>query len=288
MGADVESIYYQDIPKYFEKYLPIVDMIQLDLAKNPMIGDGKKFDYIIYLSGYAQPAKFLANPNATISLNTTAILNIFNFLKPNGKFLFVSSDAVYTGAPYNPYTENMNGRMNLEDPRIPYIESKRMGEVITKINGGIIARLSYVYGPGGKLGDSRVINEFIQRAISDKKLKISDGSAVRSWLYVSDAILMLCKILFFGIKGNVYNIANIKNNEMSILDVAKEICKLTNVPLEVKNQNTIVDKSAPNEMSLSIDKYTKAFGNIEFTNFSDGLKNTISWYEEIIDDYKTC
>ncbi len=281
MGADVEVIFYNDIPEYFEPYLPCVDMIQFDLAKDQMNNDGTKFDYIVHSAGYSQPSKFLADPNSTIAINTTATMNLFKFLNPSGKFLFISSDAVYTGATEQIYTENMSGFVDLNDPRISYIESKRMGEVITKINGGVIARLSYVCGVGGKIGDNRVVNEFVQRAIVDKKLKISDGRAMRSWLPVTNATEMLLNVLFHGRNREVYNVANVEENTISILDLAKEICRLTDVPLEEKNQNSIVDKSAPQTMNLSISKYEKEFGICEFEKLSDVLKDVVDWYREI-------
>jgi nucleoside-diphosphate-sugar epimerase len=104
---------------------------------------------------------------------------------------------------------------------------------------------------------------------------------MRSWLPVKNAVEMLLNVLFHGRNGEVYNIANVEENAISILDLAKEICRLTDVPLEEKNQNSIVDKSAPQTMNLSISKYEKEFGICEFEKISDVLKDVVDWYREI-------
>jgi dTDP-glucose 4,6-dehydratase len=281
LGADVTSIYNKDIPEYFEKYLPAVDMLQLNLVKGFCYT--KKFDYIIFAAGTAVPSKFIKDPLSTIAINTSCINDFVKNLAPDGKFLFMSSDAIYSGCTDEIFTENSVGKSDLTDPRSSYIESKKIGEILTKIHGGIIARISYVVGSGCKLDDTRVVNSFIMSALTKGEIVLMDGgSAMRSWLPVQNAICMLLNILFFGKSGEVYNVSNVKENAISIYDLAKIIANLTNVPMRIEYSKNTVSSSAPFSPFLSIQKYEKKFGPCKFEKLKDVLKDTIDWYKNII------
>jgi UDP-glucuronate decarboxylase len=284
LGADVTSIFHTEPSKFFWGMLPVVDMVQYDLSVDTIGSPGRHlYDYIIHAAGYAQPKKFIADPMSTIAINTAATSNLFQLLAPGGKFLFISSDAVYTGCSDDPpYGEYSYGTSNPNNPRSAYIESKRIGELITKYNGGVIARASYIYGPGCKIDDGRVVNELIVKALTQKELVLSDGRDERSWLYVSDGIQMLLNILFGGEYGEVYNVANIKANSESIYDLANTIAILTRVPLLVHDNKSNIT-GPPKEHSLSIDKYVKRFGEKHFTPILSGLRSTIEWYRLMLD-----
>ena len=105
----------------------------------------------------------------TIAVNTSFLLKLFKYLKPNGKFLYISSSEVYSGATPS-HTEEMIGTTTPQHPRACYIEGKRCGEAICtayREQGYYvkIARLALAYGPGTKAHDTRVINEFIEKNI---------------------------------------------------------------------------------------------------------------------------
>jgi nucleoside-diphosphate-sugar epimerase len=254
MGAEVESIHSKNIPYYFEPYLPVVDMVQLDLARQ-RLNPECKFDIIVHCAGYAQPSKFIKDPLSTIAINTTCTANLFKNLAPDGKFLFLSSDAVYTGSGI-PYLEIATGRSYLDHPRAAYMESKKVGELITKYNGGVIARLSYCYGPGGRLDDTRVVNELIIKALTVKKLVVENGLAMRSWLYISDALRMLLNILFFAEPEEVYNVANDPNKIIDINNLAYTIASLNCIQCDVHPTY----KEFPDTVSLDMNKYNEKFG----------------------------
>ena len=252
-------------------YCDITEKYELDFLPN--------FDYIIHSSGYGQPNKFLDNKIKTIEVNTSVTLRLLSKLKPSGTFLFVSSSEVYNGLYEYNITEDRIGLTNPSHPRSPYIEGKRCGESICNVfreNGKNvkIVRLGITYGPGTQRGDTRVINSLIDKGLNNDKIELlDDGSSLRSFCYITDAVEMIWNIILRG-KEPVYNVASTQS--MTILELSKIIGK--SVGKEVTTpiiNNGLVGN--PSLVNLSIDRYLKEFGKDTFVSIEEGIKNTIDW-----------
>ena len=87
------------------------------------------YDFIIHAAGYGQPIRFVEDEIATIDINTRTTRELFNLLKTDGKYLFISTSEVYSGAK-TPYKESDIGTTTPQHPRACYIEGKRCGEAI--------------------------------------------------------------------------------------------------------------------------------------------------------------
>lgn len=243
-----------------------------------------KFDYTIHGATYAQPLKFTKNEIETILLNTIVTNELIKITNKKGKFLFISSSELYSGSIKPKLKEEDIGTTNPSHFRSCYIDSKRCGETIVnayrkKGYDAKSARLCLAYGPGVKKDDDRVLNEFIKKALLDKKINLMEGKdSVRSYIYIVDAIKMLTNILFFS-KESVYNVGG--NQKISIFGLAKLITKKLKVPLvKIKNKKDAQSKSNP--ILIDIGKYKKEFGNLKFTNIKKGLDKTIEWHKKII------
>jgi len=262
-------------------YSDITEITDLNFLPN--------FDLIIHSSGYGQPNKFLQNKIKTIEINTTVTLRLLNKLNPDGSFLFISSSEVYNGLYESNVTEDRIGLTNPTHPRSPYIESKRCGEAICNIfreNGQNIkvVRLGITYGPGTQIGDTRVINSLIDKGLNNEVIDLlDDGSSVRSFCYVQDAIEMIWNVIIKG-KDFIYNVSN--NQNMSILDLSMIIGEHLN-----KKVVPSVDKSGlvgnPKIVNLSIDKYNEEFNKKSFVDIKQGIKNTIKWQKKLNEKYQT-
>ena len=241
---------------------------------------GSNVDYLILGSGYGQPQMFGKDKIETIRINTEFISNMIkNWVKPDGKVLYVSSSEVYSGAP-SPHTEDMIGTTTPQHPRACYIEGKRCGEAICmayKEQGFDvkIARLALAYGPGTKKGDTRVINQFIEQALTTKTIKMKDtGGQYRTYLYVEDAAQMMLDILFKG-KDVVYNVGGISS--LRICDLAKMIADLSGSDWEMGNEPII---GSPESVFLDITKINDAFPR-KYISIDEGLKKTIEYQKQL-------
>lgn len=236
-------------------------------------------DYIIHCAGYGQPLKFVKDKIKTIEINTKTTNELFKFLKPDGKFLFVSTSEVYSGAK-SPYSETDIGTTNPQHPRACYIEGKRCGEAICSAyrDQGYnvkIARLALAYGPGTKKHDTRVLNQFIEQALTTGEIKLMDkGEAIRTYCYVRDVAEMLLDILFEGTQP-VYNVGG--TSTVTIRELAEKIGMITGAKITLGKAGL---KDAPEDVRLSLALTLTEFPR-DFVSLDEGLIKTINYQKKI-------
>ena len=123
------------------------------------------------------------------------------------------------------------GPIRCDNARSCYPEAKRLCEAMLASYEAqyqvsyVGVRLSHTFGPGISLDDGRAFSEFIRNVIQKEDIVLqSDGSAVRTYTYVSDAIGAMLLAVTKG-KTHYYNVANPKN-QISIRDLAVLIAGL--------------------------------------------------------------
>ena len=238
-------------------------------------------DYIIHGAGYGQPQMFLKDEISTIRINTDFTIKLFDYLAPGGKFLFLSTSEVYSGAPF-PYKETDIGTTTPLHPRACYIESKRCGEAICMAfkRKGVdvkIARLSLAYGQGTKKGDTRVLNQFIEQALTKGKIELLDmGEAMRTYGYIGDVVKILWAVLLQG-KDVIYNVGGISTT--SIANLAMGIGEITGAKVIFPEETTGL-AGAPEDVRLDMTKVLNEFGFKGFVSLDAGLRLTIKWQKE--------
>jgi nucleoside-diphosphate-sugar epimerase len=274
------------IPKYLN---PIFDGCQIicgDITDSKKFINLPKYDCIIHAAGYGQPLKFVRNKIKTIKINTQSTIDLFNLLNHNGKFLFISSSEVYNGINQTNVFEDMMGNSNTDHFRSCYIEGKKCGESICHayIENNIdvkIARLSLAYGPGTRIDDERVFNTFIKKALTEKNITLlDDGSAIRTYCYITDAVEMLWNICLHG-KHVVYNVGGISTT--SIYDLATTIGKSLSKSLILPEQQQSLSGN-PKMVNVNCSRYIEEFNKNNFVHLNTGIDNTIRWYEKLLDN----
>jgi UDP-glucuronate decarboxylase len=254
-------------------------------------------DLVVHAAGYGQPGKFLQDPVKTILLNTAATSALLQSMPDHGRFLFVSSSEVYSGAIHAPHHEADIGTTDPTHPRASYIEGKRCGEAIChswRARGRRVgvARLALAYGPGTRPDDQRVLNSLIRRGIQERAITLLDhGLARRTYLYATDAAAMLLSILLQGCQP-VYNVTG--TSSVTILDMARAIGRQLDVPVSVPLQEAGL-AGAPAEVSLDLGRYIAEFGKSSFVPFEEGLRRTIAWQRQLyalaapsVDNHRGC
>lgn len=264
----------------FELILSDVSDAKLD---NPV-------DIIIHAASQASPKYYGKDPVGTLKANTIGTYNLLNqSVKQNvEKFLFVSSGEVYgiLDGSMPTIEEDYTGNVDITEVRSCYAESKRMGENMCvcfshqfNIHTNMI-RLSHTYGPGISLDDGRVFADFTKCVVNNENIVLnSDGSAKRNFLYISDMIIAMFKILLDAPSCEAYNIAS--ETETSILELAKTICDLypeKGLKVEFKqntDKNYIRSKSTSAKLS---NKKLKQLGWEQTISINKGFKRMIDSY----------
>lgn len=250
-------------------------------------------NYIIHAASIASPIFYRKYPLETIFSNITGLKNILDFSINNksiDSILFFSTSEIY-GDPDNnniPTKETYRGNVSCTGPRACYDESKRLGETLCVNYNNIhkvpvkIARPFNNYGPGLKISDRRVIPDFFRNIFNDENIVLlSDGTATRTFCYISDAIEGYIRILLSDHNGESFNIGA-ELPEISMLDLAKLTIEISNKPLKVEFK-TSSDKEYlsdnPQRRCPSIDKAKELLNFNPKISLKEGLKRTYDYYK---------
>lgn len=263
--------------------------LTLDLAHETSFKSLPKFDFVIHCAGHAQPSLFQKSPMSTLSINATSTLKLLEIMSPIGTFLFLSSSEVYSGLNRTPFKESDLGQTGPEHPRSAYIESKRLGEAIM-CNSHIeypeiktfAARLSLAYGPGVRISDTRVLNQFIFKALKFGTIELMDsGSDLRTYCYVRDAIEMCINIMVKG-REKIYNVGG--ESTISILELANMIADKTGATVRLPADSHSRLTGAPTDVRLDLEKIKSLAEKKPFVSLSTGLDFTLAWFIDQMKD----
>ena len=96
-----------------------------------------------------------------------------------------------------------------------YAVSKKTGEALCAAYAhqyGVPARIvrpSHTYGPGFSFGDGRAFTSFVAAVMEDRNIVLkSDGTACRSFIYLTDATRGYFTVLLKGENAQAYNVGN--------------------------------------------------------------------------------
>lgn len=285
LGCRVECVSRTGSGPVIRPYLasPLVTFRKIDLTKPFKLTE--KYDYIFHAAGYGQPAKFVADPASTISINIDATKTLLEVAeRSKGTFVLFSSTEVYGHMPkgMKSFSESYTGAPSVEGPRAVYAGAKRLAESLALFyqQRGVrvrIVRISAVYGPGALPTDARVMSDFIRKALETKVIALLDqGSSVRTYGYLADVTAM---ILHAAIKGKetIYNVGG--KDVMSIRELAERIAKETKAIVQIPHtaSKKYFVGNDPNFVKLNLTRIRNDMPRLSFTPFSRGLKNTISW-----------
>ena len=209
-----------------------VHMREFNVARDNIsaIPDIEKCDSVIHMASIASPTYYRKHPLITLDANVWGLRKMLDYFykKDLRGFLNFSSSEVY-GDPDQtkvPINEEYYGNVAINGPRACYDEAKRFGETMCYVfnrefNMNIVSvRPFNNYGPGMKLNDARAPADFANAVINGKTIDIySDGSATRTFTYISDAVVGYLKALYYE-KFDYFNIGMDKP-EATIYQLAK-------------------------------------------------------------------
>jgi nucleoside-diphosphate-sugar epimerase len=248
-----------------------------------------KIDFIIHAASLASPKYYNNDPVGVIMPNILGTKNTLDLAIKNqvDGYLYFSSGEIYGQLPDGKIiSEDTYGYLDPTSVRACYGESKRMGENLCVSYGHQynipvkIVRPFHTYGPGMKLDDGRVFADFVNNIVHNKNIEIkSDGSAMRTFCYLSDATVAFFKVLLYGEKNNAYNVANAKAF-ISIKDLAMTLIQL----FPEKDLKTIFMEQHQNYLQSPIKGNPVDTTKLELLGWApsitveDGFKKTIRSY----------
>ncbi len=240
-----------------------------------------EIDFILHFASPASPIDYLKIPIQTLKVSSLGTHNLLGLAKAkNAKMLVASTSEVYGDPLVHPQTEDYWGNVNPIGPRGVYDEAKRFQEAITMAYHNFhgvavsIVRIFNTYGPRMRLNDGRVLPAFIGQALRGENITVfGDGSQTRSFCYVDDLIEGIFRLLMSDISMPV-NIGN--PDEITILDFAKEIIKLTNTDQKIIYEDRPEDDPMQRQPDISLAK--KELNWEPKVNRAEGLKITYDYF----------
>jgi dTDP-glucose 4,6-dehydratase len=197
---------------------------------------------------------------------------------PPALFVHVSTDEVYGSLP-EPLEADENFPLR---PSSPYSASKAGSDLLalsyftTYRVPVIVTRASNNYGP--YQFPEKLIPLMIAHALEDRPLPVyGDGGHVRDWLYVEDHCRALAALLEKGRPGEIYNIGG--NCALPNLEVVRRILRITGKPESLIR--FVTDRPGHDRRyALSSRKIEQETGWKPETDFDEGLRRTVAWYQQ--------
>lgn len=260
----------------------------------PMPSDAD-FTYLIHAGSIASPTFYRNYPIETMDANVNGLRNLLEYSKVNPVkgFLFYSSSEIY-GDPdpaHIPTAEDYRGYVSCTGPRACYDEAKRYGETLCVNFARVhnvpvtVARPFNNYGPGLKITDRRVIPDFVRDVLAGRDIvMLSDGSPMRTFCYVADAVIGYYKVLVNGRPGEAYNIG-VETPEISMAELAERIVTLgremfgyTGQVVRQESSDDLYLIDNPNRRCPIITKARTEVGYQPTVGIDEGLRRSMLWY----------
>ncbi len=161
-------------------------------------------DAVAHLAARAGVRESIADPEAYGRNNVGATITLLHAMRGAGvrRMVFASSSSVY-GAAGGPFRESDPA----DRPASPYAASKRAAELFCVSSGLDVSacRLFTVYGPGQRPG--MAIAKFARAIFDNQPVTVyGDGSSLRDYTYVDDAVRGLVAAMDRAQGYHVYNI----------------------------------------------------------------------------------
>ena len=250
---------------------------------------------IFNLAAETHVDRSIDGPESFIQSNIIGVFNIleifrkFSVKNKKSRLIHISTDEVYgdilagrtkENYPYNPSSPYAASKASSDHLVSSYVRTYKIPAIVTNCSNN--------YGP--KQHPEKLIPKLIYNIITNKKLPIyGKGLNSREWIYVKDHCEALIKVFEKGKIGNFYNIGSNKN--VINLDISKRLIKIAKSKIKLgKNVKIEFVKDRPGHdvrYALNSSKIIKELKWKPKTNFSSGLKQTLEWYLNNLDYFKT-
>ncbi len=239
-----------------------------------------KFNSVFHLAAQAGVRYSVEFPRKYIESNLDGFYNILELVKEKKikNFFYASSSSVYGNSKSFPLKENQ-----ILYPTNTYSLTKKFNEDLSNIFkkyyniNAIGLRFFTVYGEWGR--PDMFYSKAIESAFKKKKLFINNyGNHSRDFTYIQDVNKILFNLMIMKkkpIHGNVINICS--NKPINILKIVKIIEKYSMKVNLVKRKIQLADVLKTHGSNYRIVKFKLLK---KFTDFDQGINNTIQWYKK--------
>jgi nucleoside-diphosphate-sugar epimerase len=202
------------------------------------------------------------------------------------KLLLTSSGAVYGKQPatLTHIPEDYLGGPDPLDPASVYAEGKRVSEQMCALQAAHssieikIARCFAFVGPHLPLDAHFAIGNFIGDILAGRPITISgDGTARRSYLYVSDLAIWLWTMLFQAPSMLPVNVGSAR--DLSILELAQTVVQSLCASAEIHVAKSAAPGAAVARYVPSVERARAVLGLDQTVSLQEAIRRTAEWHD---------
>lgn len=240
-------------------------------------------DTVFHLAAQTIVGTAAGAPTETFDVNVRGTWTLLEACRGRGveRVVVASSDKAYGAHEQLPYQEHF-----ALQPTAPYEVSKSAADLIARSYWHsyrvpvAVTRFANIYG-GGDLNFSRLVPEAVSAAIDGRAPVIrSDGSPVRDFLYVEDAVgayLAIADALDRDeVRGEAFNAGG--ERPYSVREVVELIARLSGSGVEPDIRGTGNPEGEIDRQFVDATKIRELVGWTPQVSLEEGLRRTIEWY----------
>jgi dTDP-glucose 4,6-dehydratase len=269
-----------------------VNLVVGDIADAELVDKlVKNADAVVHYAAESHNDNSLIDPSPFIQTNIIGTYTLIEACRKYGvRFHHVSTDEVYGDLPLREdlpgHGEGKGEKFTPESryqPSSPYSSSKASSDLLVRAWVRSFGLKATISNCSNNYGPYQHIEKFIPRQITNilsgiKPKLYGTGKNVRDWIHTNDHSRAVWTILTKGRIGETYLIgADGEKNNKEVLEL---ILQEMGQP---KDAYEMVKDRPGHDLRYAIDssKLRSELGwEPKFTNFEDGLQDTISWYKD--------
>ena len=262
-------------------------LVEGDIRDQATLAALPEVDAVIHLAARAGVRPSIEQPLLYWDVNLIGTARLLEFVRIRNvqAFVFASSSSVYGNNPKVPFSETDP----VDRPISPYAATKKAGELLchtaTHLNGTTTMCLRFftVYGPRQR--PDLAIHKFTRLLHEGRAIPMfGDGSTSRDYTYITDIVDGVEKALAWARENaHAHEVVNLgESRTVSLAEMIRLIGRLVGREPEIRRL-----PMQPGDVERTYADVTKAkslFGCGPRTDFEDGLRMFIDWFQNQLDE----
>jgi UDP-glucose 4-epimerase/UDP-glucuronate decarboxylase len=264
-----------------------VPVVHADLTDAASCGSlPRAWDHVYMLAAVVGVRNVEKDPARVIRINTLALMNVLDWLRPAERLFFASTSEVYAGGVSRglvpvPTPETVPVMVDdIAAPRFAYAASKMLGEaavIHTARARGIpyvIGRFHNVYG--ARMGADHVVPELLLRAMRrEDPFRVYGVDQSRAFCHVDDATEAMCRLMRTdAATSEIVNIGN--DSPTNIGDLGKLVLRIVDFHPALDSRPAPPGSVARRCPDLA--KLRALTGYEPTVALEEGVRRTFEWY----------